>query len=452
MFKLRSFPASGRHWLLGVFLASLLGVVPLAGAQVEGASVHRLLQEAQAAQTRKDFVGAAEKYKLAAELEPRAELYEKAGLAYFLATSYPAAVEAFSKALHIDPKRWASQLFVGESLYKLNRFEEALPHITSALDLNPDQNEARYWLGCVNHALGRFEEADAQLLAASSHAPQNTDILYSLTESYLDYSTVLSQQVDSAALPENRKQEVARQIHALGSVGAEDEKVWKSAVSQLRALADGYKTASKAEPITIFSLSLIYGQLGQLMAERVWVLDPQSYRSHELLGQSFENQGNFQAALPEYREALQVNPGAPGLNYAIGHTYWEMKKLNDAIPPLEKELQLNPAHPSANYLLGHIYLHTTPQQLDKAVVYLQRAIAANPNYFAAREQLGQAFSLMHRDREAVYQLELAAVESPRDEQVHYLLAGIYRKMGFDDKAKREFEKFNQLRAEKHAAP
>jgi tetratricopeptide (TPR) repeat protein len=126
-----------------------------------------------------------------------------------------------------------------------------------------------------------------------------------------------------------------------------------------------------------------------------------------------------------------------------------LKQFNKAIPELEKELALNPSHPSANYVLGHIYLHSDPQQLERAEFYLQRAIAAKPDYAAAREQLGRTLSLRHEYQKAVQELELAASEDPRNESVHYLLAATYRKMGLEDKAQKELDTFNQLHAERH---
>jgi tetratricopeptide (TPR) repeat protein len=410
-----------------------------------------LLGEAREAQSRGDFSRAAQKYTEAAKLAPDAEIYEKLGLAYFLGNFYPQAVEAFSDALGMEPQRWASHLFLAESLYKLNRFQEALPHVEVALQLRPEQNESRYWLGCTDHALGKFDEAIVHLSEASDHDPQNVDILYSLTETYLDYSTVLLSRLDSETPSPSKRMAIDQQIANVVSE-ALDENSSNSALGQLRSLAGKDAAALKTadpDPAALFTLSRVYGHLGQLTAEKVWKLQPRSDRSHELLGQSYENQANYEAALTEYREALRINPNAPGLNYAVGHMHWEMKQFDKAIPELEKELVLNPYHPSANYVLGHIYLRVDPQHPERAAFYLRRAVETKPDFVEARKQWGRALSLMHEDQRAVEQLELAAKEDPHDETVHYLLASIYRSMGLEDKARKELAVFDQLRAQKH---
>jgi len=433
-------------------MASALLVALPCYALAPQASLDRVLAEAREAQNRGDFVGAAQKYTEAAHLRPSAETYEKLGFVWFLGSSYPQAVAAFSDALRREPGRWASHLFLAESLYKLNRFTEALPHAETALQLRPDQNESRYWLGCIDHALGKYDEAIVYLNEASDHDPQNVEILYSLTETYLDYATVLLNRLDSRTPSEQARSAIDREIGAIAS-GAQDAESWNSAVGQLRIAANRCEGALKAaspDNVAIFTLSRVYGHLGELTAKKMWKLQPDSYRSHELLGQSYEDQKNYEAALTEYREARRINPRAAGLSYAVGHAYWEMKQLNQAIPELAKELALNPYHPSANYVLGHIYLRLDPRHPERAAFYLQRAVEGKPGFVEARKQWGRALSLMHENRKAVEQLELAAKQDPRDDTVHYLLAAIYKSMGLEAKARKELEVFDQLRAGKNA--
>jgi len=151
--------------------------------------------------------------------------------------------------------------------------------------------------------------------------------------------------------------------------------------------------------------------------------------------------------LVEYREALRLSPQAPGLHYSIGHAYWQMKRFAEAIPELDKELELNPNHPSANYVLGHIYLYQ--RQTEGAARHLQVAVEAEPDFVEARKQLGKALSLLEDNQNAVEQLKLAAAADRQDDSLHYLLAGVYKKMGLQDKAQKELSVFEELRRKKH---
>ena len=338
-----------------LLLACILGLALACFGQSAQPAFDELLKEAELAQSRKDFHAASQKYREAARLKPSAEIFEKLGLSCFLAGSYPQAVEAFSDALRGDSKRWPSQLFLGVSLYKMNRFQDALPHIAEALQLDPQQNETRYWLGCTYHALGSYEEAIAQLREAATRDSQNLDVLYALAETFLDYSTVLLERLSPGTPSEEKRAAVDQQIRGVASNTSLSAESWTKALDGLRTLENSYAVVLKSpqpEPEALFALSRVYGQLGQLMAEKVWELQPDSYRSHELLGESYDNQKNYQMALTEYQKALRSNPDAPGVHYAVGHAYWEMKRFSEAVPELEKELALNPYHPSANYVLA----------------------------------------------------------------------------------------------------
>jgi tetratricopeptide (TPR) repeat protein len=411
------------------------------------------LNQAQEAQVNKDYKRAAHKYREAAELSPSPSVYEKLGLACFLANSFPEAVEAFSHVIRTDPKRWASQLYLGISLYKTDRFQKALPHVQQALELNPQQNDARYWLGCTYHALGNYGRAIEHLRVALSKEPENLDILYALTETYLDFSTILSKRLGPNTLKDERKRTIEKQIDSALLEMPRKTESWEGATMELQKLEDRFSEvleSRQSDPEGLYGLSRVYGHLGQAVAQRLWQLKPDSYRSHQLLGEVYENVKNYEAAVKEYREALRLNPSAPGLHYAIGQASWRMKRFDDAIPELEAELALNPYHPSANYVLGHIYVRLGGQHAERAALHLERAVEAKPDFVEARKQWGRALSLLGENERAARELKLVAEQEPEDGSVHYLLATIYKKMGLQDKAQKELQIFSKLRAARPA--
>ena len=211
-------------------------------------------------------------------------------------------------------------------------------------------------------------------------------------------------------------------------------------------MEDHFSAALKPGPLDaegLYALSRVYGKFGQTMAQRVWELKPDSYRSHQLLGEVYENIKNYENALKQYREALRLNPGAPGLHYAIGHTFWKMKRFDEAVPELERELALNPYHPSANYVLGHIYVHLGRHQAEKASRYLRRAVEAKPDFVEARMQWGKALSLLDDNERAVQELEIVAKQEPEDDSVHYLFGGAVQENGVARQSSERVADFHQ---------
>lgn len=417
-------------------------------AQSHQPSVYELLKAAHAAQDRRDFRTAAERYLEAARIEQNPELLEKSGLAYYLAGSYSEAATVLARVVQRNPRRWAGQLFLGMSLFKMNRFGEALLHFNRAAQINSEKGGVHYWLGCTYQALGQYEPAIDQLRAALTEGPRSADILYALAETYLDYSAVLANRLPWWNPPASVQRAFDQRIARATSRTPRDVITWLSVRNNLEALANPYLGALKIphpSPGAIYALSRIYGKLGQITAERLWLVAPNSYRSHELLGEAYENQKNYSKALIEYDKALRINPKAPGLHYDLGQTYWEMKQFDKAVPNLERELALNPYHASANYVLGNIYLHIEPEHPERAAAYLQKAVEANSNFPEARKEWGRALSLMNENQKAIEQLDLAAKENPSDASVHYFLAAVYRRMGLEDKVRRELEIFNRIR-------
>ena len=439
---------------LAYFPCIILGLATLLSKpgfpQATQFTLDELLKRAQDAQLHKDFQRAAQEYRKASKLNPSAEVHERLGLACFLGNSYPEAIEAFAEALRLEPARWASHLYLGISLYKIYRFQEALPHMQRASELNPSLNDARYWLGLTWSALGKYDLAIEELWRSWQKDSKNVDILYALTEAYLDFSTVLSERLDPHAPDQGRRQALEDQAGMKKLIASRGVEPWDQLVREWQGTESRYKdvlNGPRPDDEGVYILSRIYGELAQLMAQRVWELEPDSYRAHQLLGEAYEGKQDYDKALSEYREALGLAPQAPGLHYGIGHAYWQMKRFDDAVAELEKELAINPHHPSANYVLGHIYLHR--REVEKAARYLQIAVGFKPDFVEARKQWGKALSLLHDNQKAARELELAAAADPEDDSIHYLLAGVYKNMGLQGKAQKELEIFNELRRQKH---
>ena len=60
------------------------------------------------------------------KVQPTAGNWQKLGLARFMQNRFPDAIGAFRQAIARDAGLWPSHLFLGMSLYRTNRFEEAL--------------------------------------------------------------------------------------------------------------------------------------------------------------------------------------------------------------------------------------------------------------------------------------------------------------------------------------
>jgi Tfp pilus assembly protein PilF len=180
---------------------------------------------------------------------------------------------------------------------------------------------------------------------------------------------------------------------------------------------------------------------------RLYEIDSNSYRVHQLMGDLAAAKDNDGKAIEEYRAAVAMKPSVPNLHYSLGHLLWKDLKTDEARKELDAELQLNPRHAGALHDLGTTYL--MEHQPQRALAYLTRALDADRDDPDIHRDLGTAYADLHDYQKAEAQFK-AAIPGDYDGSVHYKLARIYQARGDKEDAAREFELSTSLNRESHA--
>ena len=63
---------------------------------------------------------------------------------------------------------------------------------------------------------------------------------------------------------------------------------------------------------------------------KVFLADPNSYRVHQLIGDTFVARREDERAMEEYRAAIAQKPAVPNLHYSLGHLLWKKLKVDEA--------------------------------------------------------------------------------------------------------------------------
>lgn len=143
-------------------------------------------------------------------------------------------------------------------------------------------------------------------------------------------------------------------------------------------------------------------------------VDPEHVKAADNLGLALEGKGNFASAEEAYRNAIEIEQKSnspyerPWLN--LGRLLSQRNDLNNAIPALRKAVQLNPDSADALLELGKAEISAS--DLQQARKHLERSIELDANSIPA----------------------------------HYSLARLYKKIGEEGLAAKEFaltEKLNQ---------
>jgi len=126
-------------------------------------------------------------------------------------------------------------------------------------------------------------------------------------------------------------------------------------------------------------------------------------------GAMFERQKNFDAAEKSFRSVLSADPNNAGaLNY-LGYMFADRGvRLDEAKELIAKALDIEPGNPAYEDSLAWVYYHQ--DQLDQAVVEMQKALLRIADDPTMHDHLGDIYFKQGKIREAIQQWEMASAE------------------------------------------
>jgi tetratricopeptide (TPR) repeat protein len=209
---------------------------------------------------------------------------------------------------------------------------------------------------------------------------------------------------------------------------------------------DSLPAADSKSAETAYWRARCYEKLATAAYLRLYRADPNSYRLHQLMGDLEATKGDDAKAIEEYRAAIALRPSSPNLHYSLGHLLFKDLKVPEARVEFEAELVLNPVHRGALTDLGDTYL--LEHQPDKALPYLEKALAVDSSNPELHRDIGTAYNELGDYRKAEEQFKIA-VSADHDGSVHYKLARVYQALGEKENAAREFALSSALNRESH---
>ena len=186
------------------------------------------------------------------------------------------------------------------------------------------------------------------------------------------------------------------------------------------------------------------------------------------LGEAYLRDGNFRAALKEFKKAEPIVPDDYYLQNDLGLTYLYLVQPDLAINHFKKALEIKEDYAPARNNLGNAYaqkkewdkaieqykivitdlLYATPEfplsnlgriyyekkEYELSEKYYLQALKVKANFFYALDGLAKTYLATGRVSEAVSNLEKAAQVAPESPRVHFDLAKAYSLMGDFHKA------------------
>jgi tetratricopeptide (TPR) repeat protein len=159
-------------------------------------------------------------------------------------------------------------------------------------------------------------------------------------------------------------------------------------------------------------------------------LEPDSARSHILLGDIYRQRDRAEDAQKEYSSALTLSPNDPAALLGLATAYLQEAKVEQAVETAQKVLDRSPADPDVNLVMGEALV--TQHKFSEAEPFLRKALNVKPQVLPhVHALLGRVYEANGKTNEAIDQLKMGA-ESDQDGSIHYQLARLYSQVG--DKA------------------
>lgn len=166
--------------------------------------------------------------------------------------------------------------------------------------------------------------------------------------------------------------------------------------------------------------------------ERYEQLDPNSDRTHLLLGDIYMQRERYDDAQSEYQKALDILPNDPAALLGSASAYFRIDNIPKAIETAKLAFNQLPNDPDVNLLLGEALM--ARHDFASAEPCLQKALHAKPQMLPhVHGLLGRVFAETGRTQEAIGELKLG-LPSDEDGSVHYQLARLYRQVGDTNEA------------------
>lgn len=166
-------------------------------------------------------------------------------------------------------------------------------------------------------------------------------------------------------------------------------------------------------------------------------LNPDNAEAHALLGRTYQNLGENDVAIVQYKRALALAPTLDLIHSRLASAYLSKGDLDAALDEFKKEAGNNPQFYDSYWRAGNIELGRG--NLDAAEKFFQQGISTNPQGIQAHYGLARILLAQKQLPQAQAELMKVLAAKPDFADAHCSLAQVYQQMGNRQDARMEFD-------------
>jgi len=328
------------------------------------------------------------------------------------------------------------------------RWDEAAAAFGEATVLAPTSAKAYFNLGLARLQQGHLDDAQVALKHTVSLAPK-------LRGANLFLGIVQYRENDYASAIASLKREIqvdpanAKTLMWLGvaQLAAGDASAASVALDRAAQL-------SPADVDVLYHRGRAHMLVSKESYEQMYKADPDSWRVHQALAQSFVEADRLEDAVNECQVALRQRPTEPGLHEELGDIYWKQNQLEKAESSFQDELKIDSESVSSMYKLAVVSLERAKPETTAAL--MNEVLRRAPRYLDAHYQMGRAQAQLGQVDAAIASFKAAVADAGQTDreslrQSYYQLAQLYRRAQRPEESKTALEAFMRLKQEADAA-
>jgi tetratricopeptide (TPR) repeat protein len=332
------------------------------------------------------------------------------------------AKTAYQQAIELNPKDSRAHYYLALILAKDAQVEEAIRHMKVVInELGDSYAPARWRIGHWLMDLGRVEEAKGEYQRATLIDPNDPSGWYGLARVAIEERRF----DDAVSIARQRIVRHSEDRYAHYLLGTALMRLGKEEEARL-ALAQGTGGSPEGFDPRVFEL---YGQRVGLVAAK------------ELSGQLFAQlrRAEIVSLLEPYREQ-HADDAVIATNLSAG--YLEVGRVDDAIELLTESIEHNPNHFALRIVLADAYRHK--RDFVNALAQAKKGVELNDKLPHAHTGLGRVLTDMGRFEAAIMAYDAAAKLDPTDVATQVQLAGLHAQLQHWEEAQAALDRADEL--------
>lgn len=263
--------------------------------------------------------------------------------------NYRQAVDAYTRWNRLEPNNEATFQQLANLSFNLGRHQDALTFTEKWEKLHRDK-PMHYIVGMCNYYLENYPQAINRLLYASETDTANAALFYTLGRSYLEmerYKQAIPYYQKAASLDTRN----ARYVFEMAMVY--------------------YAIPDDKNAIAMFELA----------AQRGWTQNADYFES---MAYCYMNLGNFAKSTEMLEKSLEKRPSSISVRYTLAESLYKGGQYQNAIDNWDQVLQIDNKNARALYMIGMSYQKMG--QKDKGMALCDKAIEMDPSLNSLKQK------------------------------------------------------------------